>query len=193
VGAVAEGMRQLDAALGLDPFVPLACSAQVRALALLGRWDEAVALHAQVREREGAISFWALGARMALWRRVPAEAYAEEVPRDVEKGLIWAMGEVIRTRRLPDGVPTLAELDRIVEGSPRRKVLFFQMHAEIMASVGDAARALEGISAAESAGLVDVFWLDRCPLLATLREDARFAALHARVARRAAEALDGAA
>jgi serine/threonine-protein kinase len=191
IDAVDEGLAQLDAALGLDPFVPLACSARTRTLALIGRWEEADALHAQLREREGAISFWALRARMALWRRLPAARYVQEVPRDVEAGLLWAMGEALASGALPEGTPSIEALARTAPGSSRRRTLFFQMRAELAAYVDDAEGALDALTAADGEGLIDLFWLSRCPLFDPLRASPRFAALSARVAARARDAREG--
>ncbi|MFT3770866.1 MAG: protein kinase [Minicystis sp.] len=189
IGAAEDGMWRLDTALTLDPDVPLACSAKARAHALLGQWDKADALLARLRGSEGTISFWALGARMALWRRLPGEAYTPEVPRDVEHGLPWMMGELLRNGRLPEAFPTLDDLTRKVEGGGRRRVLFCQMYAEMVAFAGDAAATLEALRCADDNGLIDRFWLERCPLLDPIRADPRFLAVHAAVKLRADEIL----
>jgi serine/threonine-protein kinase len=189
VGAFEEGMRRLGAALELEPSVPLACAAKARAQALLEQWDEADALLERLPDGERPISVWALRARAALWRRLPSGAGEQEVPRDVEAGLIWAMGEVRKTSRLPEGMPTLEELDRSVHGGLRRRVLFFQMAAEIAAYAGEAPQVLEALRLADEAGLIDLLWLERCPLFDPFRADPRFAAVHARVKARADEIL----
>ena len=185
VGALDEGLARLEAAISLDPQVPLGAGAQARALALLGRWAEADAVIALLREDEGTITRWALGARMALWRRLAAADYAQQVPREAEAGLLWAMGEVIATSRLPEGMPTLDDLRAATRGASRRLALFLQMRAEITGAVGDAEQTLDTLRLAGESGLIDVFWLDRCPLFDAIRGDARFAAVHELVKRRA--------
>jgi serine/threonine-protein kinase len=100
------------------------------------------------------------------------------------------MGEAIRKGALPEGAPTLDGLQASVEGAPRRRVLFCQMYAELHAYLGDTEGTLEGLHCASGAGLIDVFWMDRCPLFDPLRGDARFAAARMPVARRADEILD---
>jgi serine/threonine-protein kinase len=190
LGAVDEGLSRLDAALGLDPLVPLACGAQGRAFALLGRWDEADAAIERLQANEGSITRWALRARMALWRRLPASAYAQEVPRDAEVGLLWAMGEVIRTPQRPEGLATLEELRRAAHGSARRRVLFLQMHAEILGFLGEREPTLEALRCVSEEGLIDLFWLERCPLFDDLRADPRFVEVLDTVGRRADEILE---
>jgi serine/threonine-protein kinase len=189
VGAIDEGTARLEAAISLDPLVPLACGAQARALALLGRWAEADAMLGLLRADEGAITRWALTARMALWRRLPAADYTQEVPRDIEAGLLWAMGEVLRTSRRPEGMATVDDLRQATRGAPRRLALFLQMYAEILGFLGDPEETLEALRLVGEAGLIDVFWLERCPLFDAVRADARFTAVHDVVRRRAGAIL----
>ncbi len=63
-----------------------------------------------------------------------------------------------------------------------------QLEAEAWALVGDPERTIEALDFADGAGLADALWLDCMPLLATLRERPRFAAIRASVGARA-EAL----
>jgi hypothetical protein len=71
----------------------------------------------------------------------------------------------------------------------RRRALFFQIYAELAAFVGDLEVASEAVTRAADAGLIDLFWLDACPLFAPLRGTAGFEAARARVAVRAEETL----
>jgi serine/threonine-protein kinase len=77
-----------------------------------------------------------------------------------------------------------------LEGNTRRIVLFHQIYAEIHAYAGDTARALDALRRAADGGLIDIFWVDRCPLFAPIRGDASFAASRAIVLHRAHEILD---
>ena len=60
-----------------------------------------------------------------------------------------------------------------------------QMWAEQTAFWDDRERTLAHLEAATDAALVDLVWLDLCPLLAFVREEPRFVELRARVRARA--------
>jgi tetratricopeptide (TPR) repeat protein len=71
-------------------------------------------------------------------------------------------------------------------GSILRRISFFQvLQTELLAFDGRWDGAFESLSTAERAGLVDVFWIDRCALLDAVRSDARFVEIAARVRARA--------
>jgi hypothetical protein len=71
----------------------------------------------------------------------------------------------------------------------RRRAFFAQLRAEAEAFIGDAEGALAALQLSADSDLIDVFWMDRCPLFDALRADAPFAAIRERVARRAQEIL----
>jgi serine/threonine-protein kinase len=57
----------------------------------------------------------------------------------------------------------------------------FQLNAEILAYVFEVDGALGCVKEAVQSGLIDLLWMDRCPLLDAVRKDARFAPLRAEV------------
>jgi serine/threonine-protein kinase len=185
VGRLDDGMRQLKFALALDPSLAIARAALGRALALRAQWQEAETLLRG--EDESPIVHGTL-MRLALWQGgATVEAFAHALsPTDPR--LIWnsvAVAEVLRTRRL-DG-PGMAELDRDIalpDQARRRKAFQNQMKVELACYVGEHERAMSALAAAVDAGLIDLAWLDCCPLLAPLRADPRFVEARARVAER---------
>ena len=60
------------------------------------------------------------------------------------------------------------------QGTPRRGAFAAQIEAELHAYAGSRADALRAVKAAVHAGLTDLAWLERCPLLRELREDEGF-------------------
>ena len=72
----------------------------------------------------------------------------------------------------------------------RRRSFFYQLDAEFSAYLGERERALASIGRSVEAGMLDLVWLERCPLLASLRDDPRYAAAHAELGRRAAVVLE---
>jgi serine/threonine-protein kinase len=79
-------------------------------------------------------------------------------------------------------------IDEAAPGSRARRV-FLQVRAEMLETAGDPA-AIDSVVGAVDEGLLDLTWMDRCPVLTTTRADARFAGLRARVADRARHVLD---
>jgi serine/threonine-protein kinase len=78
-----------------------------------------------------------------------------------------------------------------VTGRVRRRPIFFrQMRAEMCAYSGDHDAALTALEEAAALGLIDLVWLDRCPLFEPLRVAARFAQVRAGVAARAELVLE---
>ncbi|MBX3224444.1 MAG: protein kinase [Labilithrix sp.] len=90
-----------------------------------------------------------------------------------------------------------AFLDRVlpVDASrpPRRASFNAQMRTEMFAFFQMDAETFAALRAGDANGLMDIVWLDRCPLLDQLRGEPEFATIHSRVAFRAervAAALD---
>jgi len=70
--------------------------------------------------------------------------------------------------------------------APRFRTFMGQILVELLAAAGDFDTALAELEVIAELPLVDVLWLDGCPLLAALRKEPRFAAVRAVVAARAA-------
>jgi serine/threonine-protein kinase len=94
--------------------------------------------------------------------------------------------ELIRARALAPS--SAAALDRFVDDpgapEPRMRCFRLQVKAEALAWAGCDAAALDAMAAAVDEGLLDLPWLDRCPLLAPVRGEPRVAEMRARVAAR---------
>jgi serine/threonine-protein kinase len=74
----------------------------------------------------------------------------------------------------------------IAHGSKRIRLLARQAYAEFMGFGGEGAVAvLEHVRAAVEDDLLDLAWIDRCPLLAEARKDASWPELRKKVAERA--------
>jgi serine/threonine-protein kinase len=100
---------------------------------------------------------------------------------------------------LADGYLKRASLHEALAGLPvddhagvsaRRLAFAHQLRAEVAAHHGGIKEALDELEAADRAGLIDVLWLDRCPLLAAVREEPRFQAVRDGVQDRAFAAYD---
>ncbi|HTM19623.1 MAG TPA: hypothetical protein VL172_03920, partial [Kofleriaceae bacterium] len=193
VGLIEEGIRHLEAAIAIEPSMQARWELP-RALALLGRVDQA---------REFAIS-WARSVpdagtlfhffaqlRLAMWTRdLPwlEKLALEGGQMDAELNYV---GPLVRTLIEGGPMPQLPRLGPMAdEGGWRQRSFFRQLRAELAAAAGAHADALVGVEQAVEAGLIDLAWLDRCPLLAPLRDQPRFQTARAIVAARVAPIID---
>ena len=103
--------------------------------------------------------------------------------------------------RVPLGVTAQLEdralVDRLLpvdtSRPPRRASFNAQLRAEMFAYVGKEAETLESLRSADANGIIDIVWLDRCPLFDPLRTNPDFQTIQGRVAlraRRVAESID---
>jgi serine/threonine-protein kinase len=165
VGRPRQGLSCLDLALSLEPTLHEAEGDALRVRALLDEWTPFQRLASEGRP---APALALTAARLALWHADPGWAHA----------LIGSGGLSPEARALA-GLRGVARLDgpieAIVEGwamgsfpTRRRTVTSRQLAAEVYAFLGEDERALAAIEAACSAGLCDLTWLERCPVLMPL-------------------------
>jgi eukaryotic-like serine/threonine-protein kinase len=184
IGHIEEGMRWMESAKALDPEVPLVTAELPRAYALLGRWDEADRL--QAADAKASIGNTVARARLLSWHRDVAGA----------KALLAALGPNVHA--LPAVIldlvikgdsgswtfpPELFPSER--SGAWRRLAFMDQITAEVHAVRGDPKAALTATTRSIDAGLIDLAWLERCPLLSELPRLPGYAAVHARLWQRA--------
>lgn len=193
VGDFDEAERRLEAALGLDLKAPLANEALLRCFALRGAWARVDAqIDATFRDKEDT-AYWATRGRMMLWRRdrVGASALlADLIASHPDMVSSRMMLEIISHGRMPEAART--QEIRIIEatGSLRRRMYFMQIETETLSFLDDTEPALVSLKRSVDAGLIDLGWIDHCPLLDGLRRDPRFLPLRAQVKQRADEILD---
>ena len=193
LGPIEEGIDRLRAGITLEPRLVHTRWRIARALALLGRWDQCYAMFDRLPEADDARHlFWFTRARLAMWRGDSATVATFE--HEIGEGgayfcvLSNAMCRLTRGGSTAD--PVFAAIDSLEEGcNPRRFAFLEQLRAEMLARLGEHDGAVDAIERAEKAGLVDVSWLDRCPLLDPMRHGPRFQAVRAIVHARAQKAL----
>jgi len=195
LGCIDEAIGRLRVALALDPTLQHVPWELARAHAYQGDWAAATELLGQrPATRDGKNLYWYHRARFLMWRGATEEAKAlmPEVARDdfplkeVAMGLLVVAYVKMLT---PEARAQMDALLQVTAGGMRRRAFMAQIKAELYAYVGDHETALASVAVAVDCALIDVLWMDRCPLLAPLAGDRRFAALRATVAARASEAL----
>jgi serine/threonine-protein kinase len=190
IGAIDEGIRRLEAALSLDPLAPIANTALARSYALLGDFERADALLDRAAQTESRRYYAGPRARFALWRRDGARAL----------GLLQEIGDPSNhtavTRTLlaiatSIGLPShKLVLPDLLEGDARSNAFMLQLEVEGRAAKSDTHRALDALHRSAAAGLIDLSWIDRCPLLNGLRSDPRFAMIREQIADRGRQILE---
>lgn len=175
VTPIEEGIARLEIALGLDPTMMSARWELSRVLALRGEYERSDALVTQ----ESSPAILAHRGRTALWRgeKFVVESAGPGTYAQFYTGLD-------RDKDLTDAQRAfLTERERNSVG--RIRTLRLQRNAEVYAFVRDRENALSTIEKAIEADLIDVAWLDHCPLFEDLRTDPRFGRSYATLAARA--------
>ncbi|MFO0575029.1 MAG: protein kinase [Polyangia bacterium] len=190
VGPLAEGQRALAIALDIDPSLFRIEIELARSYALQGYFTQCEQILDRLcSDPATAGAVWPLRMRLIVWQRDPAKAAAAlRDPRlkldqfgRIAAQLLHAMASGQRL-----GVePFLQQSPLASGGSWRARALLFQLCAEWRAYNGELEAALDDLARAVEVGLVDLMWLDGCPLLQPLRRSPRFAALRRTVHERA--------
>ncbi|MEM9491599.1 MAG: hypothetical protein AAGC55_20810, partial [Myxococcota bacterium] len=209
LGRLDEAERRLNIALRLDPRSEMPRGDLRRNAALLGDWERAYALTRERSQPTTALG-WMLTLRIAAYHndhdylrhiadevaKLPKAAYRM---RNIVTALLDAyLGRIPVATALAElpaidvsEQPTLTTGDgRPQPSSSRRLALVSQLRAEVAGFGQLADEALDAIEYAIAHGLCDLLWLERCPLLDSIRSHPRFAQLHASVVDRAHAAYD---
>jgi serine/threonine-protein kinase len=192
IGRIQDGIRHLEATLAIEP-EQFAYWELARAHALLGDWSAAMkVVQDWVDRAPDNIIHWYSRLRLALWRRDQPmlEALAASTSDPRVAPMIHAALALMRDNVVPDRLlGEMGNLARNPDEGGRRMAFVFQILMELAAFAADNERALKALRRSVDAGLLDLAWLDACPLLASLRGDPRFVAMRDEVAARVAPVL----
>lgn len=198
-GRVADGARRLEVAIGLDPKLDAAPWELLRVAALEGDWARFDARMASILGPSGERrSRWAFHARYAAWRG------DREALLDTERGFERAhdtqgkpaefVRQLLAVYLRREGVgETLAgqrEIAKTAGLSPRLRQWLHQNRAEMAGFMGLRDEALDALRCADETMLFDLFWLERCPLLACVRGEPGYAEVLSSVRARADAVAD---
>jgi serine/threonine-protein kinase len=186
-GFLEEGIRHLRMGLAIQPTLIVLHWELARTHALLGRWEEVARLR-ELRHDPASdehAGSWFIQLRFAMWRgdTERMSELLESIPHhDFVKGeAIQALSR--KDRPSPESLAQLSPFGN-TPGPGRRRAFTMQIRAEIAAYVSDFEAALKYLTDSVDAGMFDLAWFDRCPLLAPLRQDPRFLVQRARVLER---------
>jgi eukaryotic-like serine/threonine-protein kinase len=191
-GLIEEGVRHLEAAIAIEPSMPARWELP-RARALLGQFDRArEAADQWTRSTSDSSQFHFFARlRLAMWLR--DRAWIEGLAGDLARleGDVVQVAPLIHLVLRGGPLPSLPRIGPLAgEGGWRQRTFFRQIKTELHAFVGDVPAALVELAEADAAGLIDMAWLERCPLLEPLRGDPAYARVHASVQARVAPIID---
>jgi serine/threonine-protein kinase len=196
VGRLDEAIVRLQSAAAIDPKLWHVYLDIARAYALKGDWEncELTIAHPPPDDPNLLNNYWLIRVRLAAWRRDAAKALKlrdEILAGPPFEAQMSAAGvcTMISSHEIPDAIREFFR-NRVIDVDPRalkRRSFAGQLNAELAGILGDAELGLKSIEDADKARLIDIRWLERCPLLDPIRNDPRFLAVYARVQERAAE------
>ena len=189
-----------ETALGLDPGrANVIASSLARLEALEGNFESADARVADlVANTDPSIAQLGhiMKARLAAWRGRPeqmlaaAKLFTARMGRDAAK-----MAEIVTTA-VEGGDVDAAEWQRLwmaFESDPdrpvRQQLMGLQILSEVMLMLDLVEPALDTLAAAARVGLMDVVWIDRCPLFTGMTSTRRLQDIRTQVATRASRVL----
>jgi tetratricopeptide (TPR) repeat protein len=179
-GRVEDALRRVETAKSLDPTMMAPYGiltrinllggnprrAMLEAMQMMARFSARQLLSLVYRVRMAAY----LGGVESLTEMAQQLAYVEGDDRD--KALLSAMITVYLRGGSPEAVYELTEPSRLpMSASRRRLALLMQVRAEVAAYCKQPDIALAAIEGAMSFGLIDMLWLDGCPLLRPLSQE----------------------
>ncbi len=192
-GYLEAGFARLRDACAIAPDLTTSGWAIARMYALEGQWDDVTrALDELVPNRAGPRPTFEL--RFALWRRDTAAAlelresyfqFAHRFHGVIAEGAYAAL----LGGQWNDWRDTFIAAAN-ERGNRRRRAFMCQLIAEFAGFVGDPETCQTMLLHAMNAGLFDLHWLDRCPMLDGIRDSRAFLEVHARVEKRAHAILD---
>jgi serine/threonine-protein kinase len=187
VGTPREAIEAAHRAMQLEPrFSHLRFDVQARSRAMLGEW-ELGEYGEPPTDVEAANLYWIMATRFTMWKRddVASKRLAEQLMA-LDAGSVLARMFVgwIFDKRIPTPERSRIDERKSAEGITKRMRIFWnQLSSEVRIYVGE--RPLDDVRAAVDLGLVDIAWMDRCPLLEDLRKDPEWKDMRERVASRA--------
>jgi serine/threonine-protein kinase len=200
VGREQDAITYLRRAYAIDPENISARYQIARIYAILGDTQRMTYELGPLPSHPGDMALWfMIQARDALWRRDVANAErllqmvnaAPSLPQSARYAMNQLFGVVLGTN--PHAIDR-ANLDRILPvdatRTPRRASFNAQLRAEAAGALGNMGVVVESLRLADGNSLVDLVWLDHCPLWDELRSGTNYQKLRERVAVRAKRVCD---
>ena len=191
-GPMNDAQRALETAMSLDPAAASVGRNLARLLCLRGDWQTTLDLMEKTRQVEGEFAYWANMSRLVMWRRddeLVAKLVEMVKQTEITSPIQQAIVDALIDKRSPYVLQRLRQAFG-TEGGWRRAAYFRQMEIELASYVGDHEHAEAALVACAQTGLIDLLWMDHCPLLEPYRASSEFAKARAIVAGAAAAVIE---
>ncbi|MCB9607086.1 MAG: protein kinase [Polyangiaceae bacterium] len=183
----------LKSAEELDPSVDEWRWIHARLEALVGNWDVCQSLLHDVPAAP-SIGGWLHVARTSIWhdsKQVAESATTHPSLRGPEYAIVRRLFQFLLDGRANLDVDSIFNPALGSSHSSSRGAAFrHQIRCELLAIQGDTQQAMIDLEQSVAAGLIDLLWLEHCPLLAGLRSRPEFEPLRREVAGRADAVID---
>ncbi|MCA9647367.1 MAG: hypothetical protein KC492_42045, partial [Myxococcales bacterium] len=183
----------LKSAEELDPSVDEWRWIHARLEALVGNWDVCQSLLHDVPAAP-SIGGWLHVARTSIWhdsKQVAESATTHPSLRGPEYAIVRRLFQFLLDGRANLDVDSIFNPALGSSHSSSRGAAFrHQIRCELLAIQGDTQQAMIDLEQSVAAGLIDLLWLENCPLLAGLRSRPEFEPLRREVAGRADAVID---
>ncbi len=192
-GPIDEAIRVLETAYSLDPAAPSVARNLSRTLLLKGDWDGAANMMEQARVIEGDFAYFAILARHGMWfgrEDITKETIERLRGIEITTPIQAAIHDTLVLGKSPFDCVMFQESMANREGGWRRMAYFRQVELELASYVGDDVRAISALVPCAQSGLIDMLWMDGCPMLDRYRSTPEFQAARAFVDERVSRALE---
>ena len=190
IGLIEEAKRHIEMAMKIDPSSAFAAFELSRIHALAGEWGEASAIIDRMVVTETSAvgaEVSAAGLRYLLWQRNIDGARERLNSRTTENvgPLTKHLLSLTLNGQLERGEVSTASRAAASVGSFRRRTLLHQLEAETAGIARDVDWFVEALQLADESQLIDIVWLDKCPLFTEFHSDPRVRAIAERIRYRA--------
>jgi eukaryotic-like serine/threonine-protein kinase len=174
-GLIDRGVPRAVYALGIQPPRPMPCMILARCYALLGRFEEAEPHLAESHRRSSIPTLGHLVYTLRLhayrWGKRPFNLSISQRKAVREKDWVGVTYYVDALSETADPNVVSKWMDAFLPAltNPRAGMMLRQVCTELCMLVGLENKAYELLAECARMGLIDIFWVDRCPLLAPLR------------------------
>lgn len=182
-GLVDEGIARLVYAATEIPPRPLACAVHAGCCALLGKYDEAVVHLAEANRRYNVPNRGTALHRLRLhaWRDGKRPVMLSISERTAMQRHGWknvqCYLDVLAGTADENTIVKWLETVEVDSSNPRFHMVNWQLGAEMLAILGLKTKTLEMLAKCARKGLIDLNWIDRCPLFHPFRGTDEFRAI----------------
>ena len=177
-GPAELGIHHLRKALELDPALSAARFDLARIYALLGQWEamERMLALPPLPQAQDIELHWLFRSRFSLWRpdgELELDASGLDQTAHMAEGALLFLS-VRGTRTFPTEARIKLLQRAAATENPRRRLVFYQIMAELSAYCGEDQECLQALEVAVGSGLLDMMWLSHCPLFERFQGEPRY-------------------